>query len=269
MVIDGKKIASDLEQALIQKLTQMPSQKVAFVLFGTNSASEQFITMKSRTAERAGIMTQVFTRPGTITTDEAISYIQDIANQGYNGIVVQLPLPAGMDTERILDAVPVTVDIDVLGSHAKQAYINKQSKKFPPVARAINEIFKACNVDLNNKKIVLFGNGRLVGQSVGMMFDHDAIAYSIINTDTSEAEKNEYLQSADIIISGAGIPHIIQQDMIKEGCILIDAGTSEQAGKLVGDIDPACGEKASLISPVPGGVGPITVISLFWNLLED
>lgn len=247
MLVDGKKIANVLEDKLREKFSQLPQKKVCFVLLGDDPASKKFIEMKSKVAERLGIAVEV--------VHEMVSFDK------YDGVVVQLPLPEGVDTQKILDSVPLEKDIDVLSTEAKEG------NKVAPVAHAVFEILNFYNVDLNDKEILVVGNGKLVGEPVCRLLDQKNITYFVIDKNTDEQLKAERVASADIIISGAGVPHMIKPEMIKDGVVLIDAGTSEQAGKLVGDIDPTCEIKASLMTPVPGGVGPVTVMSLFENLL--
>lgn len=266
MIINGTQLAKHLEQDLKQKLQIQPRKSVAFVLFGNDPASLQFIGIKSRVAERIGIETKLFHYTEQITTDDALSSIQEIVGQNFDGIVVQLPLPVGMDIEKILNSVPVEKDIDVLSDQAKQSYQNKTSNMIPPVAGAVYEILKSINVSMNDKNIVLLGNGKLVGEPVGMLLSRENLPFSIIDKDTGLEERSEKLLNVDVIISGVGIPHMIKPDMVKDGVILIDAGTSEQSGKLAGDIDPECADKATYITPVPGGVGPVTVVCLYGNL---
>jgi methylenetetrahydrofolate dehydrogenase (NADP+)/methenyltetrahydrofolate cyclohydrolase len=268
MLINGTQLAKYLEQDLKQKLEMEPRKSVAFVLFGSDPASLQFIGIKSRVAERIGIETKLFHYTEQITTDDALSSIQEIAEQNFHGIVVQLPLPVGMDIEKILNSVPVEKDIDVLSDQAKQSYQDKTSDRVPPVAGAVYEILKSTNILITDKNILIVGNGKLVGEPVGMLFSRENISFSIIDKDTDFNERSEKLLNADIIISGVGIPYMIKPDMIKDGVILIDAGTSESSGKLAGDIDPSCAEKVLFMTPVPGGVGPVTVVSLFKNLIQ-
>ena len=135
------------------------------------------------------------------------------------------------------------------------------------IAQAVHEILESCNVSLNGKKIVVAGQGRLVGEPVHLMFNRMKVPHRVIDIKTSKKEKLALLKDADIIISGMGVPHSIKPDMIKKGVVIIDAGTSEQSGKLVGDVDPACGDVASFMTPVPGGVGPLTIVSLLRNLV--
>ncbi len=268
MIINGTQLAKHLEQDLKQKLQIQPRKSVAFVLFGNDPASLQFIGIKSRVAERIGIETKLFHYTEQITTDDALSSIQEIVGQNFDGIVVQLPLPVGMDIEKILNSVPVEKDIDVLSDQAKQSYQDKTLDRVPPVAGAVYEILKSTNILITDKNILIVGNGKLVGEPVGMLLLRENISFSIIDKDTDSNERSEKLKNADIIISGVGVPHMIKPDMVKDGVILIDAGTSESSGKLAGDIDPKCSDKALFMTPVPGGVGPVTVVALFKNLLN-
>jgi methylenetetrahydrofolate dehydrogenase (NADP+)/methenyltetrahydrofolate cyclohydrolase len=173
-----------------------------------------------------------------------------------------------MDVQTILNSVPLEKDIDILSDDAKKAYNNKNLKSIPPVAAAMWELLKSTNVDLEGKEILIVGNGKLVGEPVSMLLSHENISYTIIDKDTDPFERSRKLSTADIIISGVGVPHMIKPDMVKDGVILIDAGTSEQADELVGDIDPTCADKASYMTPVPGGVGPVAVVCLYKNLLK-
>ena len=247
MIVDGKHIANILEERLREKLTQLPQKKVCFVLLGDNMASRKFVEMKSKVAARLGIVVDV--------VHEMVNF------ENYDGVVVQLPLPEGMDTQKILDTVPAEKDIDVLSADAKKM------NKVAPVARAVLEILNHYQIHFDNKKVLIVGNGKLVGEPVSHAFTRSGIVHDVIDIHTPEQVRIQKIKEADIIVSGVGVPHMIKPSMIKEGVLLIDAGTSEQAGKLVGDIDPACEAKVSLMTPVPGGVGPITVVSLFANLL--
>ena len=266
MIIDGKKIALDIEQELKNKVQSLPKKSVAFVLFGNDPASLQFISIKSRVAERIGIETKLFHYIEKVSTDDALKNIQEIIDQNFDGIVIQLPLPFDMVTEKILNSIPVQLDIDVLGNNAKQSYEQGTLNMIPPVAAAVYEILISTNISIADKNIVLVGNGKLVGEPVGMLLSYEYISFSIVDKYTNPDERSEKILNADIIISGVGIPHMIKPDMVKDGVILIDAGTSEQSGKLAGDIDPECADKASHITPVPGGVGPVTVVCLYRNL---
>lgn len=259
MIIDGCALAKKVEKELKDSLLYMNQKKIAFILFLDTPATRQFVGLKTKVAERLGIKALTIECFDCITTKEAVAKVIEISKQDYDGVVVQLPLPEGFDTQKILDMVPDSLDTDALASG---------SQRIAPVARAVHEIFNYYTIDLAYKKIVILGNGKLVGQPVARMLVQQGFLFDIIEKETPKEQRNTLLKNADIIISGVGIPGIITSDMIKEGVILIDAGTSEQAGKLVGDIDPACADKAFLMTPVPGGVGPLTVTSLFKNLIH-
>lgn len=266
MLVDGNKIAKALEEKLVTELLFSTPKKVCFVIFGGNTATEQFVKMKSRVAERVGIAVDIKKYPDVKKTEEAVKLVKDLGGKDYDGIVVQLPLTPGLDTQTVLDAIPPLQDIDVLGTVAKESYAKGRIDRTPPVAKAVLEILEEHNVSFKNKKVVVAGLGRLVGEPVHLMLKRMKVPHDVIDIKTNEKEKLSLFKNADIIISGIGVPHSIKPEMIKKGVVLIDAGTSEQAGKLVGDIDPKCEKVASLITPVPGGVGPITIVSVLRNL---
>ncbi len=277
MIADGKKIAETLEAKLAETFAGLSPKKVCFVLFADNPASRQFIARKSAVGKRLGVQTDLLEKTDTVTTEDCVRILEDLATKKYDGIVVQLPVPADVDVNTVLNAVPERADIDVLGEKTKQTYLHATagdvpvpalvSVKTPPVGRAVWEILTHYAIDVANKKILIIGNGRLVGEPVAMKFTHMNLPYEIIDLTTPEADRLARIASADIIISGIGVAHFIKPEMVKQGVVLIDASTSESAGKLVGDIDPACVDRASFLTPVPGGVGPVTVASLFANLV--
>ncbi len=266
MIADGKLVAAKLKQKILENLKDKPTKEVCFVIFGNDPASQQFIGMKCRFAETLGIPTRVVEHPENLSFDAVSRIIGEIVVEDVAGIVIQLPLPAGLPVQDVLNLVPSNLDIDVLSEKAKTEYKNKTLDKIPPVSRAIMEIFDFYNISLDNKEVLVIGTGKLVGEPVSAMLQSKNIAFKVVDKDTPLDLKNKMLLSADVIISGAGSSHMIQPTMIKEGVVLIDAGTSEQNGKIVGDIDPSCADKASLVTPVPGGVGPVTLASLFLNI---
>lgn len=268
MIIDGRKIAQELVRDLAHQIHFLKQKTVCFVLFGENTASQKYVELKSRLAKELGIETQIITSTAT-TTKEALDTLQEIVEKECDGVVVQLPLPEMMDVEAIINSIPPQQDIDVLSTLSKKHYEQNLTKRVPPVAAAVAAIMSHYNISTSNKNIVVLGNGRLVGAQVHAYLKRENVRHTVIDVDTPVSEKDTLLKEADIIISGIGIPHYIQPSMIQDGVILIDAGSSEQSGKLVGDIDPSCADKASLYTPVPGGVGPITVACLFQNVFKQ
>lgn len=265
--IDGKKIAQDILRD-VGVVANVMQKRVCFIQFGVDAASTDFIARKQRVANQMGISADVIHEPTISTTEEALVLLTEVVSHEYDGIVVQLPLPYGIDTDEILNAIPLAQDIDVLNKESLQLFERGQTERMPPVAGAVNAIISTQTLDLTDKKIVIVGKGRLVGEPITLLFNRLSIPYQNIDIETPEDRREALLAEADIIISGTGAPHSIIASMIKQDVVLIDAGTSENEGVLVGDIDPACYIKASLYTPVPGGVGPITVAILFKNLFS-
>ncbi len=264
MTING----SIIKEAVLEELAARPQERqlrVCFVQFGQDVASTKFVGMKMAVAKTLGIHAE-HVRSDAANTIDALAVLQEAIDADYDGIVVQLPVPEGIDATTLVNILPVEKDIDVLSTAALMAFATGSSGRMPPVAAAVELILTIYKVSLDDKKVVIRGKGKLVGETVMMLLDSKGVPYAAIDINTPEEEQLALLKEADVIVSGIGVPHSLTPDMVQEGVVLIDAGTSEQTGKMVGDIDPACAEKASLYTPVPGGVGPITVACLFRNL---
>jgi len=250
MIIDGKQIAADIlarTKARAAKLSHRP--KVVAIVGEETPATRSYLKIKERAAVEAGCAFETRALGSDYSDADAV--------------IVQLPLPAGSDQKEILDAIPSEKDADVLSAFSRLQFENDELDTLvPPVAGAVAEILKAGKVDVKEKRAVVIGSGWLVGAPVAILF---AQLGADVSTITLEAGDLGMLKDADLIVSGAGSPGLIKPEMIKEGVVLIDAGTSESSGKVVGDADPACAAKCSLFTPVPGGVGPIAVAKLFEN----
>ena len=238
----------------IAGLSRVPILRV-FVL-SKDKATEQFINIKKRAGESVGAMVEVIDMPETTTTDELIDMIRTAVEQA-DGIIVQLPLPSSVDTERVLAALPASHDVDGIGGGAS-------SELLPPVVAAFQHILEENNISISGKKVVVLGHGRLVGKPAAQWFEREGADVTVC--DKSTPDMCAAMIDADIVVLGAGAPHFVKPDMIKEGAIILDAGTSEAGGKVVGDADPACEAKTSLFTPVPGGIGPLAVMMIFKNL---
>jgi len=252
MTIDGRAIASEI---LKEVETSLSGRRplVRIIVMQPSPATESYLRIKEARAYEAGIDIQLIRMEDDASTDDLV---HKIGLGGADAIVIQLPLPPHVDTEKVLAAIPSGKDADVLGS----------GKLIPPVAGAVKEILMRAHVEVSKKKVVVVGQGRLVGVPVLSLvktMGADAIS---IDKDTHNPET--ILKEADIIVSGAGQPHFIKSDMVKEGAVLIDAGTSELEGAVVGDFDPDCAQKASVFTPVPGGVGPVAVAMLLKNVAD-
>jgi len=257
MKIDGRQLADGIKNKLI-KASANCRLKLAIVLVGDDRASRQFVARKEKIAKDLGVESVVWEFPADIKEDDLVEQIMVLNNdQTVSGIIVQLPLPENISTENILSLIEPTKDVDALSPSTKVS---------SPVVLAVEEIFQSVNYDLTNKKIAVIGQGRLVGRPISVWLAGQGQEVVVIDENIKNPES--ITKSMDVIISGVGRPGIIKSDMIKDGTFLIDIGTSEQKGSIVGDIDPTCFAKASFYTPVPGGVGPLVVMMVFKNLLE-
>lgn len=256
MIIDGRQIAEEILHELEAEAKSTPAKRVCFLSFGTSPATRSFVKIKSKVAERLGVEVAILEKEAS-STDEAVAMLKNILKDPYDGIVIQLPLPANVDAQTLFNVLPARLDIDRLKNNADVSQ---------PVAQAVDEVLKRNNVDLAGKNILILGRGKLVGEPVSAMLDRRNVKYTTADKDTPEAEKLGYIKEVDVIITGIGTPHYLKPGMLKAGVVLIDAGTSGSEGVTMGDADPSCAEVASLFTPVPGGVGPITVACLFRNL---
>jgi len=260
MIIDGRKISLEIKEKLIDKVTSFSTPPMlGIVSVGKNSASQSYMKIKERFGSDIGVVVEKYEFSENISTEELVDRVRTIAKDDLiKGLIVQLPLPANIDREKVLSEIPFEKDPDALneGNNVFQA----------PVALAVKEIFDKNNVDVSNKNILVVGQGKLVGSPVIKWLQSIGVQPAVADIDTKDL--TSLTQKADIIISGAGSPGLINADMVKEGVVLIDAGTSESNGKIAGDVSLECAEKAEIITPVPGGLGPIVVAKLFENLLK-
>ncbi|PJE73770.1 MAG: hypothetical protein COV02_00740 [Candidatus Terrybacteria bacterium CG10_big_fil_rev_8_21_14_0_10_41_10] len=272
MIIDGKKIAGEIKQKLKEKISQS-NKKIclAVVQVGENDVSERFVKMKKKFADEIGVETDIIKLPKGVSKEDLKIKIKSIcADKNISGVIVQLPLPESLRQaqKEILDNILPEKDIDVLSSFSQKNFKEGNSVILPPVTGAVKVILEKIGLnakDLALKNIVIFGRGSLVGKPVSVWLE--SVGARAVIVDKQTINPKEKTITADIIISGVGAPGIITSDMVKEGVIIVDAGTSEQGGKLAGDMTPDVGEKASFFTPVPGGVGPVTVAILFENLI--
>lgn len=267
-LIDGRKIRDEILIDLKKRVEQLPFVPVfCDVLVGDDLVSRQYVDMKEKIAQKLGIQTHRAFFEKNISTEELIFEIKKISEiPNISGIIVQLPLQKHINTQEVLNNIPENLDVDVLGNEsANKFYANEKSFIFP-TALAILHILKLTNIDLADKNIVVVGQGVLVGKPITHLLLNKGLKVFTINENTQN--KNEIIKNADVVISATGNALMIKGNMLKSGVVLIDAGTSESSGGVVGDVDyVSVGEIASAISPTPGGVGPVTVAMLMQNLV--
>lgn len=268
MNINGKQIADEIKTALKKragKHAQKP--KLDIIYAGKDPLIESFLRTKRRMGEDIGAETRVHYFPSNVSQKSLLEEIRKIAeDKNSAGMIVQLPLPPSLNTETILAAIPAEKDVDVLSENALLLFEQNKLSVIPPVAGAVAEILQRHNFSVAGKNAVVVGNGRLVGRPVSIWLKRNGANVTVL--DKTAPEIKSLLLKADIIVTGTGVPGLIQPDMIREGIALLDAGASEESGEVRGDADNACSDKCTIFTPVPGGIGPITVALLFKNLLS-
>jgi methylenetetrahydrofolate dehydrogenase (NADP+)/methenyltetrahydrofolate cyclohydrolase len=263
MIVDGRAIAEEIKKDLRQRAKQA-GRELSLVAFVTKEdlATRKFIEIKKRFAEEIGVAVEGKYMPRAATA-ELVSEIR-LAAKSFDGIIVQFPLAPGIDADLVRNAIPASHDIDVVSGEAAEKFARGKSLILPPVVGAIKEVAEQYNVIFASKNIVVVGEGLLVGKPAAIWARLQKAEVKTLNEKSCDISYDT--RKADILILGAGVPHLIKPEMIKRGVVVFDAGTSEASGKLVGDADPLCADKASLFTPVPGGIGPITVAMVFKNL---
>ncbi|OGZ26912.1 MAG: hypothetical protein A2365_02140 [Candidatus Nealsonbacteria bacterium RIFOXYB1_FULL_40_15] len=242
MIIDGKKISERILNEVRREIQEKELKiSLAVILVGDDFSSKIYVKRKEQAAKIIGAGFELFKFNRDISKENLEREIKEISNR-FSGLIIQLPLPEGL--KDVLKAIPEQKNVESVS----------------PVVSAVEEILKECGISLEGKKIALVGRGKLVGKPLEEWLKEKGLEYFGI----------EKIKEADIIITGVGKPKLITQDMVKEGAVVIDIGFShDENGKAVGDVDfNEVSKKASLITPVPGGVGPITVACLFKNLLK-
>ena len=258
MLIDGKEIARIMEDAVRRDIASC-TKEVALGIFmiAPTKETEQFVRIKKRKGESLGIDIQEVCLDTNASQEEARAALLALVER-VDGVVLQQPIPNHFDVNELLACIPKEKDVDAL---------RDDSLYCSPVAGAVSEILTHQNVSVEGKRAVVIGLGSLVGKPVAAYLKASGADVMVMTKETGL--DGSLLQEADIIVSGAGRSGLVQPAMIKEGAVVIDAGTSESRGAVCGDVDPACYELPSYITPVPGGVGPITVMYLFKNLIKS
>ncbi|HEY4522044.1 MAG TPA: bifunctional 5,10-methylenetetrahydrofolate dehydrogenase/5,10-methenyltetrahydrofolate cyclohydrolase [Candidatus Paceibacterota bacterium] len=261
MILDGRRIAAELYAALSRRRKKLGRiLTLGIIVSGHDPVIESFVRIKKRAADRLNIEMVRVDLPDSASNEDAVGAVRELAERT-DAVIVQLPLLNSLDTETVLAAIPDEKDVDAINPRVGE----NEHTVVAPVALAVVEMLQRGGIDPRGKHTVVVGQGRLVGApSAALLRTRGADVHMFTRTHSSI----ESLKDADIIICGAGNPGFIKPVHVKSGVAIIDAGTSESAGRIMGDADPACADKASVFTPVPGGVGPVAVAMIFKNLLD-
>jgi len=268
-ILNGKKISERIIANLEKEIKKSNRKlRLAIIQVGENPVSQIFINQKRKACQETGINFELFKFPAKIGKSELKREIEKIViNPENSGIIIQLPLPKKFVPEEFLNLIPEEKDIDVLSEKSLGKFYQGTLKILPPTVKGILYLLKNYKINLKGKNIVILGAGRLVGFPLAIQLLKEKATLSVLNEFTKDTLS--FTKKADILISGVGKPNLIKSKMVKKGAVIIDAGTSMKKGKLVGDVDfEEVSKKANYITPVPGGVGPLTVACLLENLVK-
>ncbi len=267
-IIDGRKLRDEILIKVKEGISALNFQPVfCDILVGDNPVSAQYVRMKANKAEEVGIKFHHANFPADITTENLVEKIKDLNKYpDMCGIIIQLPLPASIDRRQVLDAIDPRLDVDCLGQICSEEFYKGNSRFGPPTAVSCMALLDSTGLDLKDKNILILGQGELVGRPTTALCKFRNLIPNILVKDTPN--QAEFFKNADVIISGTGAGHLIKGDMIKRGVAIIDAGTSTTPNGIIGDVDmESVKDIAGFVSPVPGGVGPVTVAILLQNVL--
>jgi methylenetetrahydrofolate dehydrogenase (NADP+) / methenyltetrahydrofolate cyclohydrolase len=282
-IIDGKLIASQIKEEIKKEVVKLKEEKnitpgLAFILVGENPASVSYVKSKGKACEELGFHSITRTLPEDISENEVLNLINEFnEDEKIHGILVQLPLPKHINEERIIESINYKKDVD--GFHPINiGRILIGVKGFISCTPyGVIELLKRYSIETKGKNVVVIGRSNIVGKPVANLFIQKYINSTVTVCHSFTKNIREYTLNADIIVAAIGKPFYIKKDMIKEGCVIIDVGinripdASKKSGsRLVGDVDyEDCFDKCSKITPVPGGVGLMTVAMLMKNTLDS
>ena len=279
-ILDGLSVSHKIKQEIKEEVTKIvqsgkKAPHLAAILVGENGASKAYVNSKVKDCKEVGFTSSLLKFPDTICENELLEEIKKLnENEEIDGFIVQLPLPKGIDQEKIIMAIDPKKDVDGFHPENFGKMALEMDSLLPATPFGIMQLLERYNIDTKGKKCVVIGRSRIVGRPMSILMSAKGTDATVTLIHSHTPNIKEYTQKADIIIVALGIPNYLKGDMIKEGAVVIDVGItrvnddSERGYHLVGDVDfEACEKKASFITPVPGGVGPMTRAMLMKNTL--
>ncbi|NOQ51360.1 MAG: bifunctional methylenetetrahydrofolate dehydrogenase/methenyltetrahydrofolate cyclohydrolase FolD [Desulfuromonadaceae bacterium] len=269
-IIDGKAMAADLRQEIATDTAALIAQGVtpglAVVLVGEDPASRVYVSMKEKACAATGIFSDEYKLPVETSEAELLELIVKLNNdERIDGILVQLPLPEHIDEAKVLEAISPAKDVDGFHPYNVGRLVTGNPLFQPCTPYGVMKMLERTGVDLEGKEVVVVGRSNIVGKPVALMCLAEHATVTICHSRTRDLPAK--VAAADVVIAAVGVPEMIKGDWIKEGAVVIDVGVNRVGEKkLVGDVDfAAASEHASAITPVPGGVGPMTITMLLYN----
>ena len=274
VILDGKKIAAEIRQEIkkeTEKIFQEKSIKpgLAVIIVGDDPASAIYVRNKEKAAQEVGFKSVVKRYPADTTQEELLNAVDEINNdEQIHGMIVQLPLPKHLNEKEVINRIKPAKDVDGLHPVSIGALTIGDKGLVSCTPKGCIRLIKETGIDISGKKAVVIGRSNMVGKPAALLLLQENATVTICHSRTKDLKKE--LEDADIIVAAVGVPNLVQGEMVKEGAVVIDVGINRsEDGKLVGDVDfDSVSEKAGFITPVPGGVGPMTIAMLLSNTLE-
>ncbi len=276
VILDGKKVAQEIKEQVKSRVDELVKRGItpglAVILVGDNPASQVYVRNKEKTCRKLGIFSLRYDLPEDTPEEELLKLIEELnTNQKVHGILVQLPLPAHIDEREILYSISPSKDVDGFHPYNLGRLLIGDPLFLPCTPWGVQELLLRYGIDFEGKNVVIVGRSNIVGKPLAMMLVQKAkganATVSICHTRTKNLR--EYTLFADVLVAACGVPRMIKGDMVKEGAVVVDVGINRVNGSLVGDVDfEEVSKVASYITPVPGGVGPMTIAMLMANTVK-
>ena len=272
-ILDCKSLAVSIKKDLTARTSALKASGIVpglgTILVGDDAASHSYVDGKHRDCREVGITSIRIELPATASQAEVLAAIKDLNNsKECTGYIVQLPLPSGIDTQVILESIDPAKDADGLHPLNLGRLVAGYDAPLPCTPRGIVELLNHYKINLNGAEVVVIGRGLTVGRPLGLLLSRRQENATVTLTHTGTKDLAFHTKRADIVVAAIGQSHFLKASMIKEGAVLLDVGISRSADGLDGDICPGAYEVAGYVSPMPGGVGPMTRAMLLQNVVE-
>lgn len=272
-ILDGKATAAAVKASLASRVSTLRERGItpglATVLVGDDPGSHAYVGGKHRDCAEVGIASIRVDLPATSTQAEVEAEVRQLNDDpAVTGYIVQLPLPKGLDSNRVLEIMDPAKDADGLHPMNLGRLVLGIDAPLPCTPRGIVELLRAYEVPIAGAEVCIVGRGITVGRPLGLLLTRRQENATVTLCHTGTTDMSAHIAAADIVVAAAGVPHMVTPDMVKPGAALVDVGITRTEDGLVGDIDPACAEVAAWIAPMPGGTGPMTRAMLIANVVE-
>ena len=273
IIIDGKKVSAQVKEQVRIETEEIVKKGIkpglAVIIVGDDPASRVYVNNKKKACEKVGFLSKEFALPATTTQEELLSLVKELnEDKEINGILCQLPLPKGLDEKAVIEAISPLKDVDAFHASNVGKIMIGDYDFLPCTPAGVMEMLYSYNIPVEGKECVVIGRSNIVGKPMAMLLLHENGTVTITHSRTKNLK--EVTKRADILVAAIGKPKFVTADMVKEGAVVIDVGMDrDENGKLCGDVDfENVKEKCSAITPVPGGVGPMTIAVLMKNTLK-